>query len=1573
MKTKTVNKKFYVILMTVIMLLAAAFTLGFSTMTAEASTYSSNKCKTYGTYSTGGDYTSGCPSNFSIYMHSSSYSSSVQTINNDRVLNWNYVYIKIEVSALSNHKTFQLTRNGNLYSSKSLSGADNQTLYSGSLPDGNYELTYVGNHKPHWYSGTTTYTYKYRFVIDKTPPSYTMKAGASTIYSGGYTNQQITYSVTDNLRTWCIYYKRPGYTSYNISYSTNYTVPTTATNGWYYFYAEDYYYNTNSTVSVYLDTVKPVGTVKASNGNSVSNGGYTNKSFSYTATDVGGVKEYMIKRPGTTAWSSYTAGTSISGSYGWYYFRCVDRAGNYSDEYKVYYDAAAPVGVLYGGTTSKSSGTYTNASYVKYTASDSYSGIANCYVRMPNSTYYTSYASGTQLSTEGTYSFYSVDRSGNQSSTVSITLDKTKPTGTLYGGTTAINSGGHSNASYIKYVPYDAIGIANNYVMKPGSSSYVSYTAGTQLTTEGVYRFYSVDRAGNASQTYTLTLSRQVPKAQLYVDEKPFDNYGYTNGQFIKFESPANNCYVKLPGSDNFIMYVSGTEFYKSGKYIFYGTDLAGNSTGYYSIVIDRTNKPVDFLNVTDGITDGDVIIDWADGDPDVFAPIADIEVNGKKYVKGAVIHTIDTGRYLVKTTDAAGNVWESEFASTKDNIPTKTFQKKYYEAYDNDGNLFTFASFESALAFGASEERKFVSTGEWNNEVWDIGMPMDAKDSVNAANGTYFVYKKSGSANEEIAYFTDERLSEVINEYAAVRISEYFYWEKEHAPIADGENLFSYSDGKVILANAIELGEHIGCLIDGEEFIGSLITTEGKHVLTVLDDWGNSCDYDVYIVRRAADIRYAIGEGISNLAAFDRVYYFKDAVTVMIEDEIDEFAMFNVFDENGALLAKLGLDETYTIAESGTYTVQAINHYGLSESFMFVISRDAPKIVMMPDVEAKKLEIGITESIDKETQIRTLEIYKSIDDGETWEQLSKDDYGTIISLDTLSYEFRTSGRYKVVISDEFRTGIDAVTMEIDYAQPKPYAELCGVENGGYTNGEVSFIWTDEANVIIEHDGAVLLYRSGGTFTEDGKYEITFSNFDGYEKVFTFTIDTVKPDVEIDGAQDATSVNCNVAVTWEEENLTAKVYKNDELEGDYVSGTVITEDGSYKVVVADLAQNERVVEFVIDKTVDYTINVNEKGLSNSVTVVANEDLSATLLHNGEQSEFDFANPITIPGKYVLTLNDELGNSVTKEFEIVKPLGQSFMYNFDDMPDFEKAVVNGEDRRLNYGTLELTEDGTYIVGVVAGGKTYEFTVTVDASAPVILLNGVANGETTNGTVKVSWNDADVTKVVCRFGGKEISVENGTEFTEEGTYEIAAEDLCANKSSVRFHIDKTLEYTVVVNGEAVDAVNARLNKNITFVNKEPLKASVFLDGEAEFFEFGQILKNEGTYEVRIYDDYGNLDTICFVIDKTAPEIVLKGVEKGGATKNPVALENPSEPCDVKVYLNGEEIEYTIGDELTEVGEYRVELTDAVGNDSEFDFTIQKKMSGGLIALFVILGIGVAGGGVFAFLFVRKRRRH
>lgn len=267
--------------------------------------------------------------------------------------------------------------------------------------------------------------------MDKTAPSYTLQAGGSTISSGSYTNKQIVYSASDDHFS-SIKYKKPGSGSYSTYYSGAYTVAATdANNGWWYFYATDTKGQTSSTVSVYLDTVKPVGKVTNASGTTIANGGYTNSAVKYTATDTGGVSKYEVKKPGSSAWTSYTSGTSLSGTNGWYCFRATDKAGNVSDEYEVYYDASVPTGSLYGGTSLKSSGGYTNAQYVKYVASDSGSGIAYCYVRMPGSSVYTAYASGTQLATEGTYYFYCKDHSGNASSAVSITLDKTKPAGTL--------------------------------------------------------------------------------------------------------------------------------------------------------------------------------------------------------------------------------------------------------------------------------------------------------------------------------------------------------------------------------------------------------------------------------------------------------------------------------------------------------------------------------------------------------------------------------------------------------------------------------------------------------------------------------------------------------------------------------------------------------------------------------------------------------------------------------------------------------------------------------------------------------------------------------------------------------------------------------------------------------------------------------------------------------------------------------------------------------------------------------------------------------------------------------------
>ena len=68
------------------------------------------------------------------------------------------------------------------------------------------------------------------------------------------------------------------------------------------------------------------------------------------------------------------------------------------------------------------------------------------------------------------------------------------------------------------------------------------------------------------------------------------------------------------------------------------------------------------------------------------------------------------------------------------------------------------------------------------------------------------------------------------------------------------------------------------------------------------------------------------------------------------------------------------------------------------------------------------------------------------------------------------------------------------------------------------------------------------------------------------------------------------------------------------------------------------------------------------------------------------------------------------------------------------------------------------------------------------------------------------------------------------------------------------------------------------------------------------------------------------------------------------------------------DGEEIAYKLGDEITEPGEYKVTVTDEIGNTAEYNFTIKAGLNGGIIALIVIVSI-LAVGGVVVFILKKK----
>ena len=133
-----------------------------------------------------------------------------------------------------------------------------------------------------------------------------------------------------------------------------------------------------------------------------------------------------------------------------------------------------------------------------------------------------------------------------------------------------------------------------------------------------------------------------------------------------------------------------------------------------------------------------------------------------------------------------------------------------------------------------------------------------------------------------------------------------------------------------------------------------------------------------------------------------------------------------------------------------------------------------------------------------------------------------------------------------------------------------------------------------------------------------------------------------------------------------------------------------------------------------------------------------------------------------------------------------------------------------------------------------------------------------------------------------------------------------------------------------------------------------------GTLELFE-------DGEYEVEIVAN-GESNIFYVTVDATAPTLTLKGVVNGGATTDSVILSEVSEEAEIKVYLNGEEIEYTIGEQLTEVGEYKVILADECENTTEYTFEIKR---GANIGVFVLIGIILlAGVGATVFFVIKKK---
>jgi len=592
---------------------------------------------------------------------------------------------------------------------------------------------------------------------------------------------------------------------------------------------------------------------------------------------------------------------------------------------------------------------------------------------------------------------------------------------------------------------------------------------------------------------------------------------------------------------------------------------------------------------------------------------------------------------------------------ASRTEILSNTLNRQFWETVDGTGNRLSFDSFESALAFATAREWSLVRTAVWNGATWDGGIPMDSIDSVNAQNGTYFIYKRSGDPSSLVAYFTLERLNAVIAEFAIASVNSFYWWQRIPSPTHEGNNLFNLTSDRTFVGSSVSLAAHANYLINGVPFSGLVFNIEGEHILTVFDDWGNSYLYTLVIVRTAPEIWFKVSGGDFNLADSGIRYAFRESVTLKIHSAFGaDFAMLLIRNSAGELLAIVHHGDEFVLS-SGRYFVTAINHAGLSPEIQFAISLNTPAVNFNDNQTTKRLEVRVQPSSDISATINEIRIYKSVDGGLSWVLLETDNYGRAITHDRFFYEFNLDGLYRVVVMDNFRSGIDAIIAEHAYLKPPPVGTLHGVIDGGYTNTSVRFTWTDEAQATVTFNGETSAYTSGTVLTEDGFYTITFTDTNGYVRLFTFTIKQAAPVVSLSVAPNNGYLTEPVTVTFEA-NSTARLYRDERFIGEFENAIVITEDGEYRIVVTDRASNITVVTFTLDATPPTAelVGVIDGGTVRGGSVIIrnlSKPATVAVYLNGSRISYTLGEALTELGSYRVVITDNAGNITEYTFDI----------------------------------------------------------------------------------------------------------------------------------------------------------------------------------------------------------------------------------------------------------------------------------------------------------------------------------
>lgn len=1218
----------------------------------------------------------------------------------------------------------------------------------------------------------------------------------------------------------------------------------------YYWISSDgtvvYHSTSKMEVNLIVDGTLPSVRMTDSSGKTVQNGGLVNKNVTVTAKDDH-LSGLYYKEPGASSYRRTSGSYTTKGKDGWYYFYAKDFVDSETDVYSFYLDTTLPAGSVSSDGKPVSNGCYISNSFA-YTASDSGSGINKAYCKSPISGAFIEYALGSIIPStagDGWYEFYCTDKAGNESSHFKVYLETSLPVFTLYrNGVASFSSTMESGKEYDTRIYFN-----RSDVMRIGCQT----SSGVVSSNYQVNKDYRLSE--ESGKTIKISVKTATGIASEFVchviDEKPYLTIGgkrYEDGSVLYFNKDViagfspdsiqrgdSETGVTINGLFSSYAAIQTKELTgEEGKTISYSismNDRAGN-VSRFTIVIDKENPSARWVDgegnpiANNGFTNKNVNLDY---EADASAIYSYNGSEYQEYKNGAVFS--EEGDYIVILADQAGN--KSTYSITIDK--TKPVGKLYSD-YEEIGN-------------GSKTNGKVYFTWDEDCDATVNGTPY-SKNKVISDEGEYEFVLTDKAGNSTIYRIEIDLTAPSINKTALENRKDRLVSSWYNVESDGKKSSFATYEEALEYASEIEYQKHVTELEldDVNKFTQTnLIASGSVHVGTYYRYKSiSSEDNELYYFDEEglmAAVRFYAKSYISDLNHFDLVKsdYGEPASYSMYSDTFESngssYPLLNGFafrkEDSSLIEARLKGDEEWTDVKEGVPFEAQFTKTGVYE----IRETDAAgnKTVYEAFLDLSSPDIRIDTEIFGE-------------EGEKSQTIGKKD-----TNDVSAYYYKTFSIKEIIDND-------------------PYAM-----------------------VAISHQGKKSYYQKGDcipSLTEGGEYEIEV--YDRLRNSYSFKVYIVgkEPEVTFESNSDNTAFSVDVSLDQKFDAIVSLEIYKDGAKLDGISPDTTHYDfgkgGTYKVIIRDNFGR------VVEKTY----------------------------------RFDKALPKG-------TLSIESGSKTKEEVT----------FDFDSSKYYAEVYKDGVLVEKNAdGHVSYSEDGAYSVKLINKDdpdnfSTYAFEI--DNKAPSILIGGAKDNGKTNGDVNVSWDDADVVEATYSVnGGEVLSFENGTVFSEEGTYVIKLKDDLGNESVATFTIDKTLDYCVTDSkGEFPKGKDATTNQDVVITDNENLMISVTKDGKDYPYSFGDALTEEGTYRIEVSDELGNKESFQITIDKSVR--YSSNVKDGDRTNDDVSFSS-DEKTTIIVTKDGNAYSYDFGESIKEEGEYVVRIYDSYGNEETVRFVIDKSVN-------------------------------